>query len=83
MKFYVLGNFSGFRKWQNSVSGSDKTEILVYKLPITLHSLVELIHNSTNANEQKKLDKSMPLKKSLNVFASGTPKSRGFSVFAL
>ena len=52
-KFYILGNFSGFRKWQNSISQSDKTEISIYKVPFTLHALVELIHNSTNAKEQK------------------------------
>ena len=68
-KFYVLGNFSGFRKWQNSISGSDETDI-------SLHSLVELIDNSTNEKEQKKSDKSMPSKKSPKVsfVTSGTQK---------
>ena len=56
-KFYVLGNFLGVRKWQNSSSGSDKTKNLIYKVPFTLHTLVELIHNSTNAKEHKKSDK--------------------------
>ena len=51
---FVLGNFSRFRKWQNSSSGSDETKIFfIYKVPFTLHLLVELIHNSTNAKEQK------------------------------
>ena len=47
-KFFVLVNFSGFRKWQNSSSGSDETKIFIYKVPFTVHPLVELIHNSTN-----------------------------------
>ena len=51
--FNVFGNFSGVRKWRNSISGSDETKIFIYKVPFTLHSLVELIHNSTNAKEQK------------------------------
>ena len=54
--FYFLGIFSGFRKWQNFISGSDKTEIFIYKVPFTLHSMVEVIHNSTNAKEQKNSD---------------------------
>ena len=49
--------------WGNSISGSDKTEIFIYKVPFTLHLLVELIHNRTIAKEQKKLDRSMPSKK--------------------
>ena len=52
-KFYVLGTFSGFQKQQSSISGSDKTDIFIYKVPFTLHLLVELTHNSTNAKEQK------------------------------
>ena len=52
-KSYILGNFSGFRKWRNSISGRDKTEIFIYKVLFTLYSLVERIHNSTNAKEQK------------------------------
>ena len=52
-KIYVFGNFSGVRKWQNSSSGSDETKIFIYKVPFTLHPLVELIQNSTNAKEQK------------------------------
>ena len=76
-KFYVLEKISGFQKWRNSIYGSDESEIFIYK--------VELIHNSTNAKEQKKSDKSMPSKKSLKVsfVTSDTQKRRGFSVFGL
>ena len=83
-KFYILGNFSGFQKWQNSISGSDETEIFIYKVPFTLHLLVELIHNSTICKRTKKLDKSMPSKKSLKVsfVTSGTQKVEDFFVFA-
>ena len=42
-----------FRKWQNSISGSDKNEIFIYKVPFTLNLLVELIHNCTIALMQK------------------------------
>ena len=74
--FYVLWNLSGVRKWQNSISGSDKIEIFIYKVSFTLHSVVKLIHNSTNEKEPKKSDKSMPSKKSLKVsfVTSGTQK---------
>ena len=53
--FYIFWNFSGVRKWLNSSSGSDETKLLIYKVPFTLHPLVELIHNTTNAKEQKKI----------------------------
>ena len=66
------------------VSESDKAKIYIYKVPFTLHPLVELFHISTNAKEEEKLNQSMPSKKSVKVsFAtSGTQKSRGFFVFA-
>ena len=87
-KFNVLENWSGVRKWQNSSSGNDKTKIFIYKVPFTLHPVFELINNITKAKKQKKLDKSMPSKKSVKVsfVTSGTQKmrkkGRGISVFA-
>ena len=50
-KFYILEKLSGFRKWQNSISGSDKAEIFIYKVPFTIHLLLELILNITNTKE--------------------------------
>ena len=75
--------FSGFRKWQNSISGNDKTEILIYKVSFPLHSLVELIQNSTNAKEQQ-IWSSQCLQKRASKLVSllEHKKSRGFSVFA-
>ena len=52
-KIIRLGKFSGFLKWQNPISGSNKPEIFIYKVPFTFHSLVELIHNSTNAKKNR------------------------------
>ena len=69
-KFYVLGNFSGFLKWQNSISGSDKTEIFIYRVPCTIHSLVELIHNSANAKEQKNWTNQCLQKRALKLVSS-------------
>ena len=84
-KIYVLGNLWCVRKWQNSISGRDETDIFIYKVPLTLHLLDKIIHNINNAKEPKETDKSMPSKKSLKVsfVTSGPQKSRGSSVFAL
>ena len=43
-KFYVLGNFWGVRKWQNSIFGSDKTKIFIYKVPFTPQLWQEYIY---------------------------------------
>ena len=72
-KFYVLGNFPSFRKCRNSISGSEETDIFIYKVPFTLHSLIELIHNS---KRRKKLDSKLVLSLLEN------KKNKGFSVFA-
>ena len=61
-KLIFFWNFLGFRKKQNSISGSKKTNICIDKLPFTLHLLVGLIHNSTTAKELK-LAQLMPSKK--------------------
>ena len=53
-QIYILRKILCFRKWQNSSSGSDKTKIFIEKVPFTLHQLVGLMHNRTNAKEQKK-----------------------------
>ena len=52
-----------FPEVTNPISGSDKTEIFIYKVPFTLQLLVELIHNSTNAKEQKKIGQVNAFKK--------------------
>ena len=57
------------------VSGSDKTsftetEIFIYKVPFTLHSLVELVHNSTNAKEQKNWKSQCLQKRALKIVLS-------------
>ena len=61
--------------WKNfQFSGSDKTPVpevaklrFFLMVAVILHLLVEVINNSTNAKEQKKSDKSMPIKKSVKV----------------
>ena len=70
------------------VSGSDKTPVpevpklrfFIYKVPFTLHPLVEIIHNSTisgfkckrtkNSDNLMQKNKSMPPKKSVQVSLS-------------
>ena len=83
-KFYILGNFSGVRKWRNSISKSYKTEIFIYNVPFTLHSLVQLIPNSTNAKEQQNLTSQCLQNRAskLALSLSEHQKSRGLSVFA-
>ena len=52
-QIYIFRKKLCFRKGQNSSSGSDKTKIFIDKVPFTLHQLVGLMHNRTNAKEQK------------------------------
>ena len=48
-----FGEFFRFPEVTKLHFWSDKTEIFIYKVPFTLYSLVELIHKSTYAKEQK------------------------------
>ena len=80
-QFYFLGNFSGVRKWRNSISGSDKIEIFIYKVSFTLLSVVELIHNSTNAKEQKKNWTSQCLQKRASRLVLSLPEQKKIEDF--
>ena len=48
---YAFRNFSGFKEWQKSNSGSDTTKIFIVKVPFTLHMLVGLMNNRTAAKK--------------------------------
>ena len=50
--FYGFGNLSGFLKWRNSNSRSDKTKTIFYKVSFNVHWLVGLIYNSTISKQQ-------------------------------
>ena len=63
-KILLFWKFSGVRKRQNSSSGGGSDEkIFIYKVPFNLYSLVELIHNSTNAKKTQKIGQVNGLKK--------------------
>ena len=79
-KFNALENFQ--------VSGSDQTPVmevtnlnnLIYKVVFTLHPLVELIHNSSNAKEPKNLT-SQCLQKRASKLVLSLPRHKKIEIF--
>ena len=80
--FALLDCFSGFREWQNSISGSYKTKTFIDNVPFTIIVYLSHVgwamHNITTAKEQKNPSNALKL---VLLLSEWKKKGQGFSVF--